>query len=62
MSYGIGRRSGLDPALLWLRCRLAAIAQIQPLAWELPHATGAALKNKKKVFYYLKNGVPVMAQ
>ena len=37
-----------DPALLWLWCRLAAAAQIQPLAWELPYATGAALKKKCK--------------
>ena len=37
-----------DPALLWLWCRLAAGALIQPLAWELPHATGATLKKAKK--------------
>ena len=30
-------------------CRLEAIAPIQPLAWELPYATGAALKRKKKI-------------
>ena len=29
-------------------CRLAAVAPIQPLAWEPPHAAGAALKKKKK--------------
>ena len=28
-------------------CRLAAVAPIRSLAWELPHATGAALKDKK---------------
>ena len=33
-----------DPALLWLWCRLAAVAPIGPLAWEPPYATGAALK------------------
>ena len=33
-----------DPTLLWLWYRLAAVAQIQPLAWELPYAAGAALK------------------
>ena len=27
----LGRRHGLDPALLWLWCRLAAIAPIQSL-------------------------------
>ena len=31
---------------LW--CRPAAAALIQPLAWELPYATGMALKRKKK--------------
>ena len=37
-----------DPALLWLWCRLAAVALIGPLAWELPYAMGAALKKPKK--------------
>ena len=32
-----------DPALLWL----SAETLIQPLAWELPCASGAALKSKK---------------
>ena len=31
---------------LW--CRLAAIALIQRLAWELPYAAGVALKRPKK--------------
>ena len=31
-----------------LQCRLAAAAQIQPLAWKLPYATGVALKKKKQ--------------
>ena len=35
---------GLDLALLWLWCKLAAEALIQPLAWELPYAAGVALK------------------
>ena len=43
-----------DLALLWLWHRLAAATLIQPLAWELPFAAGAALnskknKNKKKI-------------
>ena len=29
-----------DLAWLWLWCRLAAAAPVQPLAWELPHAAG----------------------
>ena len=32
---------------LWLWCRPAAVALIQPLAWELPYAMGVALKSKK---------------
>ena len=43
MSYGVGRRRGSDPELLWLWCRLAA----GPLAWEPPYATDAALKRQK---------------
>ena len=31
---------------LW--CRQAAVGLIRPLAWELPYATGVALKRKKK--------------
>ena len=48
MSCGVGRGYGLDPELLWLEKRPAAAAAIQPLAWELPYALGAALKNPKK--------------
>ena len=36
MSSGVGHRCGWDPVLLWLWCRPAAAAPIQPLAWELP--------------------------
>ena len=35
-------RGSSDPEWLWRR--LAAIALISPLAWEPPHAAGAALK------------------
>ena len=35
-----------DLALLW--CRPAAAAPIQSLAWELPCATGVALKSKNE--------------
>ena len=34
--------------LLWPWCRPAAEAPIQPLFWELPYATGAAIKTKQK--------------
>ena len=46
-------RRGLDPVLLWLWCRPAAIALIQPLAWELPHAASAAPPPPKKQDVYL---------
>ena len=37
-----------DSMLLWLWCRLAATTPIRLLAWELPHAAGAALKKDQK--------------
>ena len=48
MSCIVGCRRGLDPELLWLWCRPAAVALIQPLAWEPPCATAVALKSKKQ--------------
>ena len=48
MSYGVGHRHSSDPVWLWLWCRPAATAPIRPLAWELPYATGMALKRRKK--------------
>ena len=39
---------GLAWLWLWLWCRLTAAAPIRPLAWELPNASGTALKTKKK--------------
>ena len=44
VSCGVGCRRGLDLVLLWLWRKPAAIAPIQTLAWEVPYATGAALK------------------
>jgi len=44
MSCGVGLRRGWDLVMLWLWCRPAGAAPIQPLAWALPHAEGAALK------------------
>ena len=46
MSCGVGRRRGSDLALLWFWRRPAAVAPIQPLAWEPPYATGAVLKRQ----------------
>ena len=48
MNCGVGQRRSLDLALLWLWQRPAAAALIQPLTWELPYASGVALKAKKK--------------
>ena len=48
MSCGVGHRLGLNLVLLWLWCRPATTAPIGPLAWELPHATGASLKKKRE--------------
>ena len=45
VTYGVGCRCSSDPELLWLW--LAAVAPIRPLAWELPHAAGVALKKEK---------------
>ena len=46
MSYGIGRRLGLDVMLLWLWYRPAAVALIGLIAWEPSYAAGIALKSK----------------
>ena len=48
VSCGVDLRHGLDPMLLWLWCRPAAVALIQPLVWQPPYATGVALQSKKK--------------
>ena len=56
MSCGVGHRHGSDPALLWLWCRPAAVALIQPVAWKLPYAAG--VPPQKKEF----DGVSAVAQ
>ena len=43
VTCGVGCRYDSAPELLWMWCRPAAPSVIQPLAWELPFATGAAL-------------------
>ena len=48
VSCSVGRRRGSDPELLWLWCRLAAVAPIPPLAWELQYAVDVALKSIEK--------------
>ena len=47
VSCGVGRRRGLDPALLWLWRRPAATAPIRPLAWEPPYAMRVVLRSNK---------------
>ena len=37
-------------ALLWLWSRLAAVAMIRPVVWELLYAMGVALRKKKMIF------------
>ena len=53
MSCSVGHRCSSDLALLWLWHRLAAVAPIRPLAWELPYALGTALKKERKKVNYL---------
>ena len=50
LSSAVGCRCGSDLLWLWLWLwpRPAAVAPIQPLAWETPNATGMALKRIKK--------------
>ena len=48
MSCDVGHRHGWDLALLWLWCRLAAIALMPPLAWEPPYTAATALKKDPK--------------
>ena len=62
MSCGIGLRSSLDPALLWLWHRRAAIALIGPQAWEPPHTVGEALKSKKKQKTKQQQGYKIFEQ
>ena len=49
MSCGVVCRYDLDLVLLWLWCKLAAVAPVTSLAWECPYSAGAALKKIKKV-------------
>jgi len=48
MSCGVGHTQGSDLALLCLWWRPAAVAPIQPLAWELSYAMNTPLPPKKK--------------
>ena len=50
MGCGAGHRCSSDLMLLWLQLwrRPAAVALIQPLAWEPPYVVGVAIKSKKE--------------
>ena len=48
MSCGVDPRGVLDPMLLWLWCKPAAAALIEPLAWEPPYAAMRLLEKKKR--------------
>ena len=48
VSCGVGRRCSSNPTALWMWVRLAAIAPIQPLAWEHPYATGVPSLQKRQ--------------
>ena len=48
MNCGVGHKLGLDPTLLWLWRRPAAVAPIRPLTWKPPYAVGVAQKMTKK--------------
>ena len=52
---GVGCRRGSDLVLLWLCYRLASVAPIRPLAWELPCAMGVVLKSGGKKSYNHNN-------
>ena len=41
--------------MLWLWHKKATIAPVQPLAWEPPHAAGAALHRQKNTHLICKN-------
>ena len=64
MSCGVDHRCSSDPMLLWLWHSPAAIALIQPLAWEPPYAAGLAQRNSKKTKKKKKKKkkVPAVAQ
>lgn len=51
-SFGIGRIGSMDPGWLW--CSQADAALSGRLAWDLLHATGAAVQRKKKSFHGFK--------
>ena len=58
MSCGVGHRLGSDLALLWLWHGLASGAPIGPLAWEILHALGVALKINQSINTQILESTP----
>ena len=56
MSCDVGHTCCSDLVLWWLWHRLAVVAPIQPVTWELPYAAGVALISKKKITSVDGNG------
>ena len=61
MSCGVGHRLSSDAMLLWLWCRPAAVALIQPLAWEISYASDVTLRKQQQQQQNIL-GVPIVAQ
>ena len=51
-----------DLVWLWLWCRPAATAQIQPLVWELSYAAGMTLKKDKKNFFLITKNLGLIVK
>lgn len=62
MSWGVGQKCTLDPALLGLWHRLVATALIRPLAWQLSYATVMALSKRQKKIRPLKITLYILVQ
>ena len=56
MGCGVGHRLSLDPAWLWQWPWPAAVALLQPLAWEPLYAPGVALTSKNKQTKNIRGG------
>ena len=59
MSCSVDCRCGSDLVLLWLWCRLVAVAPIWTLAWEPPYAMSKTLKKTKDRKKKRKNLIPL---
>ena len=62
MSCGVGRRHGLDPALLWLWCRPEATAPIGPRAWEPQYAAFIIIISLKRLIIWEENASSLLTR